>query len=153
MKTYARWIIPALFLIGIVVTIARYRMPVEAPELLNAALARAKTENKNVLLDFTGSDWCGPCMVLREKVFESEQFTQWAKSRLIFIEVDFPAQKKLSEDVERQNALMKRKYQVDGYPTIVVVNHEGKELARTVGYRGEDAEAWIAALQRKIEGQ
>lgn len=118
---------------------------------LPQAEAEAKSENKLVLLDFTGSDWCEGCIALRKTVFDSPRFQNYAATNVVLMEVDFPDKKKLPEPLKKANDALASKYDVDGYPTIVVLNPAGKEIGRQVGYNGDDAQAFIAALE-KIKG-
>ena len=112
------------------------------------AVEKAKTENKNVLLDFTGSDWCGFCMALNKEVFNTPKFKDWAKQNVVLVEVDFPHSKPQTQKVKAQNADLKSKYPSNGYPTIVILDTTGKELGRKVGYSpGSGPEAYISALE------
>ncbi len=63
----------------------------------------AKANNKLVLLDFTGSDWCGWCILLDREVFSKPQFKEYASKNLVLIEVDFPKRKPMSEELKNQN--------------------------------------------------
>src|SRR3954469_10978566 len=67
------------------------------------ALQMAKAQNKRVLLDFTGSDWCPPCIALRKRVFTSAEFRAYAQKNLILVELDFPRQKQQSAQLKSQN--------------------------------------------------
>jgi thioredoxin-related protein len=82
------------------------------------ALQRAKAENKHVLLDFTGSDWCGPCIQLRKQVFSRPEFSSYAQKNLILVEVDYPQRKKQSTELKKQNEKLAKRYDIDekGYP-------------------------------------
>lgn len=107
-----------------------------------AALTTAKAEGKLVLLDFTGSDWCGWCVKLKDEVFSKPEFAEWASKKAVLVEVDFPKKKKLDDALRKQNDELKKKFPVTGYPTIVFVDVDGKEIART-GYVKGGAAAWI----------
>lgn len=98
-------------------------------------LAEAAKENKLVLLDFTGSDWCGWCIKLDEEVFSKTEFKRFAKDKLVLVELDYPKGKNQTKKIKEQNAELKTKFKVSGYPTIVLVDAEGKEQARWVGYK------------------
>ena len=116
------------------------------------AVEKAKTENKNVLLDFTGSDWCGYCIALNKEVFATPKFKEWAKQNVVLVEVDFPHSKPQTQKIKAQNADLKGKYPANGYPTIVVIDTTGKELARKVGYSpGSGPDAYISALEGAIK--
>ncbi len=98
------------------------------------ALAQAKAEKKLVVLDFTGSDWCGWCIKLDKEVFSKKEFKDYAKNNLVLVEVDFPQGKKLSKKTKEQNDKLQAEYGVKGYPTIVVLNPEGKKVGE-LGYQ------------------
>ncbi len=99
-----------------------------------AALEQAAKENKPVLLDFTGSDWCGWCIKLNKETFSQPEFQKFAEKNLILVELDFPQGKPQAESVKKQNAELQAKYGVEGFPTLVLLNSKGKEIARNPGY-------------------
>ena len=115
---------------------------------LPAAQAQAKKEKKMVLMDFTGSDWCGWCIKLNKEVFNTDDFAKYAADNLVLVELDFPSKKKQTAELKKANAALKEKYGADGFPTIVVVNGEGKELWKQVGYMPGGPKAWIAELDK-----
>ncbi len=92
------------------------------------AQAQAKTENKLVLLDFTGSDWCGWCIKLNKEVFNTPEFAEYAKKNLVLVEVDFPRRKKLSDEQKQANEALSKKYGVEGFPTLILLDGNGKKL-------------------------
>lgn len=92
------------------------------------ALARAKSEKKLVLLDFTGSDFCNACKQLKGEVFPKKEFQDYARRRLVLVEVDFPLNKKLSEAQTSANNELKERFKVDGFPTLLIVDASGKKL-------------------------
>ena len=118
------------------------------------ALAAAKAGNKCVLLDFTGSDWCGPCIQMNKVVFSKAAFLTYAEKNLILVEVDYPQHKKLPEKVSKQNERLMHEYGIDnsGFPTVILLNPEGKILGQLGGYAGErpaDIIAWVEKLRGK----
>jgi protein disulfide-isomerase len=112
------------------------------------AQAQAKADKKLVLLDFTGSDWCPPCKALHKNVLSKPEFEAYAKTNLVLVEVDFPNQKPQSAELKKSNEALQEKFKVDGYPTIIVLNAEGKELYRNSGYSGVTVKAFIAELDK-----
>lgn len=98
------------------------------------ALTKAKAEKKLALLDFTGSDWCGWCMKLDNEVFAKAEFRKLASESLVLVELDFPQGRRLSKKTKEQNQQLKSKFNVNGYPTIILVDGEGKEVQRWSGY-------------------
>jgi len=102
------------------------------------ALAQAKAEKKVVLADFTGSDWCGWCIKLKKEVFASAEFQKFAGEKLVLLELDYPRNKPQSDALKKQNAELQKKFNVDGFPTIVFLDGAGKELGRITGYLPKD---------------
>jgi len=101
-----------------------------------------------VLLDFTGSDWCGYCQLLDKEVFTQPAFKNFADKNDILVTVDFPRQKQLPDDLKQQNDTLGQQFKIDGYPTLIVLDANGKELGRQVGYDpGSGPDAVIAKLK------
>jgi thioredoxin-related protein len=115
---------------------------------LPKALEQAKTENKIVLLDFTGSDWCIWCMKFDNDVLSKPEFAAYAKTNLVMVMLDFPQAKKQSDALKKSNRELQKKFSVDGFPTYVVLNSDGKEIGRQVGYLAGGPEAFIAKLEK-----
>ncbi len=115
---------------------------------LSKAQAQAKAEKKLVLMDFTGSDWCPPCKAFAKNVLSSPGFADYAEKHLVLVEVDFPQQKPQTEEQKKANETLAKKFNVEGFPTVVVLNGEGKELKRQFGYSGQSAKEFVAILQR-----
>jgi len=97
------------------------------------ALETARTEKKAVLVDFTGSDWCVWCIKLKKEVFETPEFSQYATNNLVLLELDFPNSKPQSDELKKQNAELQRQFGIEGFPTILVLNSEGKLIGK-MGY-------------------
>ena len=100
----------------------------------SAALERAAKQNKMVLLDFTGSDWCGWCIKLQKETFSKPEFKKFAEESLVLLELDFPRGKPQSDEVKKQNEELAKKFGIEGFPTLVLLDPQGKEAARNVGY-------------------
>jgi protein disulfide-isomerase len=109
------------------------------------SVAKAKAEKKMVLLDFTGSDWCGWCIKLDKEVFSKPEFKSYAKDNLVLVEVDFPQGKRLPKKVQEQNEKLKNEHSVRGFPTIVVLNSDGKKIGE-LGYMEGGPKNFIAKL-------
>lgn len=101
-----------------------------------AALARAEREGKAVLVDFTGSDWCGYCIHLRAEVLEEPHFSAWAGEHFVLLEVDMPKNPHFDEELRAQNQKLCKKYGVDGFPTLLVLDAQGNALGGLFGYEG-----------------
>jgi thioredoxin-related protein len=110
------------------------------------ATAQAKKENKLVLLDFTGSDWCGWCKKLDSETFSKSAFTDYAKKNLVLVEVDFPSQKQQTAELKTANQALQAKYGVDGYPTLILLKPDGTVLWKQPGYLSGGPDAMIAKI-------
>ncbi|MDB6017042.1 MAG: trxA [Pedosphaera sp.] len=117
---------------------------------LPAAKAKAQRENKFVLLDFTGSDWCGWCMKLKKEVFDQPEFAAFANANLIMVEVDFPRHTSLAPAQQQANERLARTYNIEGYPTIILLKPNGQFAGQT-GYLAGGPKAYAANLE-KITG-
>jgi protein disulfide-isomerase len=112
---------------------------------------QAKNSKKLLLLDFTGSDWCGWCIKLEKEVFSQPQFKEYASKNLVLLELDFPRRKQLSASEQSQNESLAEQHGVQGFPTIVVLNSEGKKVGE-LGYTPGGASAFIAELEKLRKG-
>jgi protein disulfide-isomerase len=100
----------------------------------NAALLRAKESGRRVLINFTGSDWCHWCIKMDEETLSQKAFKEYADKHLVLVIVDSPMREPLDEETATRNENLKRQYGVEGFPTFVVLNPDGKEADRRVGY-------------------
>ncbi|MFH0878977.1 MAG: thioredoxin family protein [Lentisphaerota bacterium] len=114
------------------------------------ALAEAKDSGKYILMNFSGSDWCGWCIKLDKEVFSREVFNTYADQNLVLVSVDFPRGTPQSNKQIWHNELLKRQFEVEGFPSILLLSPAGDLVART-GYQPGGAEAYIAHLQGFIE--
>lgn len=151
-------LIPAFFLLALVVFATNTNQATAAEsdaEWLTdfeAAQTKAATEGKPMLLDFTGSDWCGWCIRLKEEVFSREAFVDYANAELVLVRVDFPRKKPQSDALKEQNEALANKYEIRGFPTIVLLSPEG-ELINTTGYRPGGPESYVAHLQELLSAE
>ncbi len=117
------------------------------------AMEKAKAEKKLVLMDFTGSDWCPPCKALHQNVLTSKEFEDYADKNLVLVEVDFPNSKPQTEELKAANKALSEKYDIEGYPTVIVLNADGKQLSSNIGYPSPEGNAkepadFIANLEK-----
>ena len=112
----------------------------------NKAAEQAKTENKNLLLDFTGSDWCPWCIRMDKEVLNTKEFKDYADKNLVLMLVDFPQGKQLPQKVQDQNTDLQKKFGADGFPTFILLDKDGKVLGQQVGYLEGGPSAFIAKL-------
>lgn len=111
------------------------------------AQTEAKAGDRLLLLDFTGSDWCIWCRRLQAEVFSQPEFEEYAKKNLILLTVDFPHAKPLSAEMRKQNATLAQRFEIGGFPTIVILNGDGKQVG-LLGYVPGGPEAFIRELAR-----
>jgi thioredoxin-related protein len=114
-----------------------------------AAREKAAEEEKPMLLDFNGSDWCGWCIKLKKEVFDKEAFQSYADEELVLVDLDFPRDKPQSDELKAQNRALAEKYGVRGFPTIILLAPDGEVIAKT-GYRPGGAEAYVEHLQELL---
>jgi protein disulfide-isomerase len=114
---------------------------------LEKAKAQAKAENKKILLDFTGSDWCGWCKKLDKEVFSQQAWKDYAAKHLVLVEVDFPRGFQLPEATKKQNDELAKKFQIQGYPTIIITTASGNKRGE-LGYVEGGPEAFIKELKK-----
>lgn len=112
------------------------------------ATTLSKADNKPIVLLFTGSDWCVWCIKAEKEIFDTPEFIKAAGDKFIFVKADFPLNVDLPIDTVVQNEKLKNQYGVKGFPTIVIINPEGKALG-TVGY-SEGGGAKFAAMLLKL---
>jgi len=111
----------------------------------------AQAGNKLMLVDFTGSDWCGWCKLLDQEVFSQPEFKEYASKNLVLVEVDFPKRKRLPDEMKTRNMQLAYRYQVQGFPTIVLVNGDGQKVGE-LGYVAGGPAAFIAQLEKIRKG-
>lgn len=117
------------------------------------AKALAIKENKNIVLVFSGSDWCAPCMKLEKTVWMSEAFAKEADKSWVTYKADFPKKKanQLSPELTEQNKKLAEKYNKGGsFPLVVLLDKNGKVLGMT-GFKNVSAEEYVALLKKMTE--
>jgi thioredoxin-related protein len=112
------------------------------------AQEEAKAGNKILLLNFTGSDWCGWCIKFDRDVLSRPQFKEYARNNLVLVELDFPRVKTQSAELQKQNRQLAQQYEVVGFPTIIALNSDGQKLWEYDGYFAGGPEAFIAELEK-----
>jgi len=117
----------------------------------DAAKKQAVSEKKDLLLDFTGSDWCSWCIKLDKEVFQQDAFKTGVKGKLVLVELDFPKDKsKLSDATQAQNEKLRGDLKIKGYPSIVLCDASGKPYAQT-GYQKDGPEKYVTLLTSLME--
>jgi protein disulfide-isomerase len=109
---------------------------------LDNALQQAKKENKAVLVNFTGSDWCSWCIRLSSEVFQQKAFEDYAQESLILVMLDFPKNISQSEETKSYNRNLAKEYGIQGFPTILIFDSQGKLVGKT-GYQPGGPDKYI----------
>ena len=103
-----------------------------------------------MLVDFTGSDWCGWCIKLHDEVFNTPEFQAWADSSVVLLELDFPQNKAQDSAIEEQNSRLAKKYNVQGFPTVLFIDGNEKVVAK-YGYDRGGPTQWINKAKSMIK--
>jgi thioredoxin-related protein len=111
-----------------------------------SAVTQAKKEHKLILLDFTGSDWCIWCKRTDAEVFDTKEFKAYADKNLVLVRLDFPKERPMPAEVKAQNAKLQEKFNIEGYPTLIVLNSNEKVVLTQSGYKPGGPEAFIASI-------
>jgi protein disulfide-isomerase len=117
-------------------------------EDLDKAMKYAAASKRPIVLDFTGSDWCGWCIKLHDEVFSKDAFKDYADKNLVLVAIDFPRNKKLPDDIKERNGKLAAKYGVRGFPTIVILDSTGKKEIGRTGYVQGGPDAFIAKIKQ-----
>ena len=133
------------------VTSAKSSTPAGWTDDYDAALKQAAAEKKHVLVDFSGSDWCGWCKRLDKEVFDTDAFRKEAPKNFVLLMVDSPRDKSLlSEKAKQQNPGLVKKFKVRGFPTVLVLDAKG-EVVHQTGYRAGGPENYLKMLETEIK--
>ena len=115
---------------------------------LAKAFEKAKTEKKCVLVEFTGSDWCPPCIAMRKNVFSKKEFVTAAAKKYLLVELDFP---KGDKELADKNQPLAEKYKIEGFPTVILFTPEGKEFTRFFASKYPKTEDFLKYLDEALE--
>ena len=130
------FLISTVFLVGcdaeeLTVDMSKTVTDTNAPPVnLSSEIARAKSENKLLLLEFGSSDSCPPCVLFQQKVFSSPEFKAYEKTNLDFVRLDYPQKVALRPDTTATNILLAEQFDAAGFPTFVAFDKVGKEFWR-----------------------
>jgi thiol:disulfide interchange protein len=115
---------------------------------VDAAIALAKKEGKSVMLEFTGSDWCPPCKMMKKNVFSKEEFFKEASKGFVLVHLDFP---KADKELAEKNQPHFDKYEIEGFPTVILLDGEGKEFDRFFASQYPEVAPFLAHLKEALE--
>jgi thioredoxin-related protein len=115
---------------------------------LEQAKERAKKENKMVLIEFTGSDWCPPCMRMRQQVFSKKSFISHASKHFVLVELDFPMG---NPALKKKNDRYAQQFRIEGMPMIVLLDENGNEFTRFFASDYPTEKEFMRQLERVLE--
>ncbi len=119
---------------------------------LEEAQQIAKEEELPILIDVTGSDWCGWCIKLVDEIFSQQKFIEYATENLILVKLDFPKDIHQTEETKTYNRQLAEKYNIRGFPTIILIDAQGHEIART-GYQSGGAENYVNHIKELLSNK
>jgi len=117
---------------------------------IDAALETAKKENKNVMVEFTGSDWCPPCIAMQKNVFSKKEFVEAATKNYVLVKIDLP---KGDKELAEKNQPLVKKYKIEGFPTVVLLDGKGKEFSRFFASQFPTVEKFLDKLNKARENK
>ena len=118
---------------------------------LSTAIAEAKSNNKLILANFTGSDWCHFCVKLKDEVFKTPDFKAWASDNVVLLEVDFPKRTQLPPEVQRQNDMLQSRFNISSYPTVLLLDAGGNVRAKMGYERGKSSSQWVQLAEARLQ--
>ena len=114
------------------------------------AQAQAKETGRPILVNFSGSDWCGWCIRLDKEVLVKAEFKSYAKDNLVLFIADFPRQTKLPEKLAKQNEALAQRYSIQGFPTVLLLDAEANLIGRT-GYQAGGPDKYVGHLRELLK--
>ncbi len=117
------------------------------------AVTDAQKNSKPIILVFSGSDWCAPCIKLDREIWQSDEFIYYANQYYVLYKADFPRKKinQLPEDLAKQNRILAEKYNTKGYYPLVVILNSKNEILGETGYIKVIPKDYIAVLNAFID--
>ena len=114
------------------------------------AVELSKQSGKPIMADFTGSNWCGYCVKLKKEVFNTPQFKAWAAENVVLLELDFPRPNLQANWIKEQNNMLRDRYKIEGYPTVLILNPDGSVIG-SQGYKAGGPDRWIPIVDNTIQ--
>jgi thioredoxin-related protein len=114
----------------------------------------AEAENKLIILNFSGSDWCGPCIRMHKEIFESESFSEYATEHLVLVNADFPRLKKnlLPKEQQKKNDHLADVYDKDGiFPLTLLITPRGQVLKTWEGFPNMSADQFTGEIKAIVD--
>ena len=120
---------------------------------LEAGKKKAAAEQKALLVKFTGSDWCPPCIKLNNEVFKDATFKEGIEKNFVVVVLDYPRKTPLPAAQTATNKKLAKKYNIKSYPTVMLMDAEGKAFRSIPGYSGIGAKAYLAGVQTALKAK
>ncbi len=120
-------------------------------ESYSDAVAEAEKNDKLILADFTGSDWCHWCVKLKQDIFEAPEFKAWASENVVLLELDYPKNGSQSPSIKEQNAMLKSRYNISSYPTVLLLDAAGNVRAKMGYERGKSPSQWVQVAEARLQ--
>lgn len=123
---------------------------------LDRAKQIAQEDHKMILLNFSGSDWCAPCIMMKKDVFDRAEFQEYASERLVLVRADFPRHKKNQPDPEQKarNEKLAGHYNPNGrFPLTLLLDPEGKVIKEWDGFQGMSPGEFISQINAGIHAR
>ncbi|MCZ4694734.1 thioredoxin family protein [Ancylomarina euxinus] len=142
-----------IFTLGIFIILASFSNGFSQVNQLEKAAQIAKEQNKLIFMNFSGSDWCRSCMVLKRSIINTEEFASFANNNLVMIDIDFPRKKKnrLNEEQTQCNEKLAEKYNKEGqFPTIIILDSDMNIVAKT-GYKNLSPSQYVDHIKSLIQ--
>ena len=120
------------------------------------AKREAKESNKLIMLNFSGSDWCAPCIQMKRDVFEKPAFQEYASANLVLVRADFPRLKKnqLEPEQRAHNEKLADQYNPNGkFPLVILLDADGKLIYEWDGFTGGSAEEFVKQVEARANGK
>lgn len=118
---------------------------------LTNAIAEAQSSDKLILADFTGSDWCHYCVKLKDEVFRTPEFNAWANDNVVLLEVDSPKQTRLPQAIHDQNEMLKTRFNITSFPTVLLLDTDGNVLAKMGYEKGKSPSEWVQLAESRLQ--
>jgi protein disulfide-isomerase len=133
---------------------ASFEAQIPEPQWLTSlpqAISQAQSENKLILMDFTGSDWCHFCVKLKDEIFDTPEFKAWAGSNVVLLELDYPKRSQLPPQIQQQNQMLKSRYSISSYPTVILADVEGNVKAKMGYQNGQSPAQWVQMAEARLQ--
>ena len=120
-------------------------------DTLATAVSEAQMNDKLILADFTGSDWCHWCVKLKQDIFSTPEFKAWANDNVVLLELDYPRKGSQSAAIKQQNEMLKNRYKISSYPTVLILDAAGNVRAKMGYEQGKSPAHWVQIAETRLQ--